>query len=393
MKNKKFWIIVAVVLIVLLAFGLRSYAADHLHIDHDETTYLIAAYQYTNFIQTDQLNWLAWNKTNFEHPVLSKIIFGIALLPHTPIGKIQQSDFIDGTPLQENQAAEYGKAARNVSVVFGSLAVLILALLNPLAGLFLAVDTLAIKYTSEIYLEALPMLTSLIAVIAYSKYYSILTRSPEKRKKAYLWLVISGITLGMTAASKYIYCVAGLAIALHWLIAVLRKKVPVRSLLILLGWGIFSILMFFVFDPYLWVHTVERLTKTINYHMRFQASDFVKGASYPFYQPINWLFSPFASYRPLHDPYANDALLFSIDTLIFVLAVIGLPRTIKREPVFFLWLVIGIVVLCFWGSKWAQYTLVVLAPWCFAAAQGLLTLYDLVVHKLLRKPVSVSKNS
>ena len=98
MKNKKFWIIVAVVLIVLLAFGLRSYAADHLHIDHDETTYLIAAYQYTNFIQTDQLNWLAWNKTNFEHPVLSKIIFGIALLPHTPIGKIQQSDFIDGTP-------------------------------------------------------------------------------------------------------------------------------------------------------------------------------------------------------------------------------------------------------------------------------------------------------
>lgn len=385
-KFSRLWIILAVLLILVLGAGLRLFAANRLHIDHDETTYLIASNNYANYIRNGQLSWLAWNTTNYEHPSLNKIIFGVALLPLDPLDKVLQSDLIDGMPIKEQQAWQYALADRYVSVAFGSLAVALLSILNPLAGLFLAVDSLAIKYTSEVYLEALPMLASLLAVIAYTRFFANYTKNPQDRKKAWLWLVVSAISLGVAAASKYIYCVAGLAVGLHWLVSVIRKKLPARTLFILLGWGIASLVMFFVFDPYLWVHTSERLAKTLSYHFRFQASRHVVNANYPFWQPLAWLFSPFRAYRPIHDPAANDAILFSIDTLIFFLAVIGLPRTFKRQQVFFFWLVIGLAMLFVWGSKWAQYPLIILAPWCFSAAQGFFTLVDLFRSKILKKP-------
>lgn len=392
-KNKRVWIIILIVFTLLLAFGLRTYAAFHLNIDHDETTYLIASNNYTNYMRNGEWTWLAWNTTNYEHPSLNKIIYGIALLTQAPLEKVQQSDLIDEAPVGEQQAVEYAMAARFVSVFFGSLAALLLAILNPLAGLFLAVDSLAIKYTSEIYLEALPMLTSLLAVIAYTKYYQVITKSLSNHKRAYLWLAVSGISLGMTAASKYVYCVAGLAIVVHWLIAVLRKKIPTRSIFVLMGWGLFSIFMFFVFDPYLWVHTIERLGNTLSYHLRFQGSAHVQNANYPIWQPLNWLFRPFASYSPIHDPYQNDAILFNIDTLIFFLSLIGLPRTFKRQPVFFLWLIIGLLMLFVWGSKWAQYPLIILAPWCFSAAQGFFTIFEFIVNKFFKKKNKLSTST
>lgn len=385
MKNKRLWIILSIVLIFCLAFGLRTYAAFHLNIDHDETTYLIASNQYTNFIRNGQLNWLAWNHTNYEHPSLNKIVYGFALLTQAPLEKVLQSDLIDMAPVGEQQAVEYAMAARFVSVGFGSLAVLLLSILNPLAGFFLAVDTLGIKYTSEVYLEAMPMLFSLLSVIAYARFYAIFTKKPEDRKKANRWLLLSAVSLGITAACKYIYCVAGLAIALHWIIAVIGKKIPAKSILTLLGWGVLSVGFFFLFDPFLWVHTFERLGETLSYHMRFQVSKHVQSANYPFWQPINWLFSPFRTYSPVHDPQPNDAFLFSLDTLIFFLALIGLPRTYKRQPVFLIWLVVAMITLFLWGSKWAQYPCIILAPWCFSAAQGALTLVDLFMQKVLKK--------
>jgi len=390
-KFSRLWIILAVLLILVLGAGLRFFAADHLNIDHDETTYLIASNNYANYIRNGQFSWLAWNTTNYEHPSLNKIIFGAALLPLDPLDKVLQSDLIDGKPIKEQQAWQYALAARHVSVVVGSLAVGLLAILNPLAGLFLAVDTLAIKYTSEVYLEALPMLASLLAVMAYTRFYSNYIKNPQNHKKAWLWLAVSAISLGITAASKYIYCVAGLAIGLHWLVSVIQKKLPVRTLIILLGWGIASIFMFFVLDPYLWVHTAQRLAKTLSYHFRFQVSPHVVNANYPFWQPLAWLFSPFKAYRPIHDPAANNAILFSIDTLIFFFAVIGLPRTFKKQQVFFFWLLIGLALLFVWGSKWAQYPLIILAPWCFSAAQGFFTLVDLIKVKILKKPLISNK--
>ena len=217
---------VFVIALTLLAFGLRYYASERINIDDDETTYLISSLKYTNYIRSGQYSWIAWNTTNYEHPSFYKIIYGVALLPEPPLEKIYQSDFVDQTPVMQSGAVTYGIADRRVSVVFGSLAVLALSIVNPLAGLFLAVNSLAVKYTSEIYLEALPMLTSLLAVIAYGIYYRSAKDPAANKKKIFLWLALSGVFLGITAASKYVYCIAGLAILLHWLVAVIRKEIP-----------------------------------------------------------------------------------------------------------------------------------------------------------------------
>lgn len=386
-KSSHLIIIFLSIITFVIGIGLRFYAANRLNVDHDETTYLIASNNYANYIRNGEYSWLAWNKRNYEHPPLNKIIFGVALLTEDPLKEVLQSDLVDGMPIKGQQAWEYAMAARYVSVGFGSLAVLLLSILNPLAGLFLAVNTLAIKYTSEVYLEAMPMFTSLLAVIAYSRFFYNFTGSSNNRKKAWLWLLVSAVSLGSTAASKYIYCVAGLAIGLHWIISVIQKKLPLRSLIALPAWGVLSIFIFFVLDPYLWVHTLERLEKTLSYHFRFQGSLHVIKANYPFWQPLAWLFNPFAIYNPIHDPKADNALLFSIDSLIFILAVIGLPRTFKRHPVFFLWILIGLVMLLMWGSKWAQYPLIIIAPWCLSAAQGAFMLGGLFKKKVLKKPV------
>ena len=110
---------------------------------------------------------------------------------------------------------------RKTSAILGTLEVLALAILDPLAGFLLAIHTFTIKYTSQAMLEALPALTSLLAVIAYD-------RSRNSNRSA-LWLSLSGVALGLTAASKYIYAVVGVAIVLHWLWTNLHERRASRA--------------------------------------------------------------------------------------------------------------------------------------------------------------------
>lgn len=384
-KNKHFWLVTSILLVFLLAVGLRTYAAFNLHVDHDETTYLIVSNKYANHMRNGDFNWLAWEKANFEHPPLTKILNGVVLLSQAPLEVVNQSDLIDEKPIMEQQAVEYALSARMVSVIFGSLAVLLMAIFNPLAGFFLAINSLAVKYTSEIYLEAIPMFASFLAILAYTRFLSLQKEGQSQKNKSYLWLTLSSLGLGLTAASKYTYVVAGIAIVVHWLLSVMTKKTPARSLFYLLGWGGASLVFFFLLDPYLWVHTIERLGNTLSYHLRFSQTEFVQGSMYPVWQPLNWLFRPFGHYTTVHDPYHNNALLFRLDTLISVFAVLGLWRTLKRQPVFIIWLLIGLGLLFYWDTKWAQYTLILLAPWCFAASQGVLMVYDFA-RSLINKP-------
>ena len=82
-----------------------------------------------------------------------------------------------------------------VSVIFGTLAVWLVAMVDPLAGGLLAIQTYAVKYTSQAYLEALPLFASLAALFA-------LRRSMKKRD---IWFWLSAGALGLTAAGKYSY--------------------------------------------------------------------------------------------------------------------------------------------------------------------------------------------
>ena len=94
--------------------------------------------------------------------------------------------------------------ARGVAAVLGTLTAFLVALLNPLAGLWLAIHTFTIKYTSQVMLEALPALTSALVVVAYER-----ARANAWSRR---WLALAALALGLTASSKYLHCVVGIVV-------------------------------------------------------------------------------------------------------------------------------------------------------------------------------------
>jgi hypothetical protein len=365
--------ILAVLIVVLLAAGLRLYAAQRLDVDYDEPVYLSAAVEYATAMRSGDLKMLAWSEHTYEHPSLQKILYGVALLTQPTLDRLPDNDLPRLAPIASTEAGRWNVAARHLSVIAGTLAVLALAFINPLAGLFLAVDTLSVKYTSEVYLEALPLLTGLLCALAYLKWHAAVRARPEALRRSLIWLILSAVFLGMTAAGKYVHAVVGIAVLFHVILAVLRDQLPRRLLLHMLGWGALSLVMFFAFNPYLWPHPIARLMKSVLFHQDFQDSRLVLMYSYPFWQPLRWL-SAFSSYYRLGP---ESAFLINIDTFVFIAAIVGLPRLYRKEPFFFYWLLIGLAFLLVWATKWPQYTLILLAPFSMAAAQGVLTVWDL----------------
>ncbi len=366
-------LLISAVLIGIFAGFLRLYAAQRLDVDYDEPVYLGAGVEYANDIRQGAYNMLAWSENTYEHPALYKILYGVVLLTQRPLEKFHISDLPRLAPIHSTEAREWALADRYFSVFLGALAALFLAILNPVAGLFLAVNSLSVKYTSQVYLESLPLLTSLLSALTYLQWYKLVSRDRVYGFKSLAWLAASAIFLGMTAASKYVYCVVGFAIILHAAIALIQKQIPGRLALLLLGWGLLSFAMFFVFDPYLWPHPLTRLMKTLVFHVKFQDSNIVRVYNYPVYQPLIWLwaFSALKELRPA------TAFLFRIDQLLFVLAIVGLPRLFRTNRFFFYWLVVGLAFLLLWTTKWPQYTLVILVPYCVSAAEGVQTIIDL----------------
>jgi hypothetical protein len=239
-------------------------------------------------------------------------------------------------------------------------------------------NTLSVKYTSEVYLEALPLLSSLLCALSYSRWFSAVRRDADSPASHMRWLMLSAVFLGVTAASKYVYCVVGLAVLIHFLMAVFRNLMPRRAIPYIAGWAVLSVITFVVFDPYLWPHPVDRLAKSILFHEQFQDSRLVQQYHYPFWQPLRWL-SAFSAYYDLGPP---TAFLLNVDTLAFVLAVLGLPRLLQKQSLFFCWLAAGLVFLLVWTTKWPQYMLIVLAPFSMAAAEGALAAFALA-HRLI----------
>jgi hypothetical protein len=367
-KKIKYLNLLLIFLVTTIAFGLRDYAIKTLYIDFDEPIYLSAALEYTNYIREGKYTWLSWNDTNLEHPSFFKIIYGFFLLDNTSLSKLQDHDFIDGTSIQLSDAKEWGMDGRRLSMVLGTLTAAVLSMINPLAGFFIAVNTLSVKYTSQFYLESLPLFTSLLSVISYCKFYSLTRKDSIAMKKRIFCLFISSVSLGITAASKYIYCVAGIAIIIHFLISFFQKKYEYRDFFLLFVWLIFSFFFFFIFNPYLWPHPITRLIQSLTFHINYPNSEHVKAYNYPVSQPIYWLMNPFKYF----DPKPESAFIIQIDTLIFGLAVIGLPRTFKTKKVYFIWFWIGLLILLLWGTKWPQYALIIIAPYCLMASQGLI---------------------
>jgi hypothetical protein len=230
-----------------------------------------------------------------------------------------------------------------------------------------------VKYTSEIYLEALPLCTSLLCAAAYLLWFNQVAGLSPQGGKRDGWLVASAFFLGLTVASKYIYCVVGIAIGFHFILALIQRQIPLRYIFHMAAWGLGALAIFFAFNPYLWSDTLSRLTQTIEYHLNYSQSEHVLESHYPFWQPLRWLFS----FSRFYDLRPRSAFFFDLDTPIFLLALLGLPRLFQQKRFYFYWLIITVAFLLVWNTKWPQYALIALIPLCVAASEGVTTAWSL----------------
>jgi arabinogalactan oligomer/maltooligosaccharide transport system permease protein len=213
-------------------------------------------------------------------------------------------------------------------------------------------------------LEPLPALTSALAVLFY-----IAGRGRQRSSRGWAgWLPLSAIALGLTAASKYTYCIAGLAILADWLWTTAPPRTNRRAadwarwLLPALGWGLLVIVVFVAADPRMWNDGLNRLKQSVLYHASYAESQHVVDAGYPTWQPFVWLSGPV--------PWHPGVFVFMLDLYISLLAVFGFRRLWQRQRVLGLWLIGALVFLTLWPTKWPQYILILLAPLSVAAAEG-----------------------
>ncbi|MGD8792371.1 MAG: hypothetical protein PVF47_07430, partial [Anaerolineae bacterium] len=351
----RFWSrLLAVVAVTLLALGLRLRAVDRLPIDYDEDDYLRAGQQFAAAVRRG--DWAAFTELNYrpEHPPLAKILYGLALAPLPPAEEVPDRPTTAGPA--GSLPRPHLAATRTTAAAAGTLEALALALVNPLAGLFLAVHTFTIKYTSQVMLEALPALTSTLAVLAYAR----------SRRRWNVWLIFAAVALGLTAAGKYLYALAGVAIAIHWLGETRPDRFDLRAwsrwLAPVAGWGFLALLVFFIADPYLWPDPAGRLAESILFHGEYAGSDAVQQANLPLWQPLAWLFQSV--------PWHPGVFAVALDGLIALLALLGLKPLWRRNSLYVIWLAVALLFLFLWPTKWPQYILILTVPVSLAAAAG-----------------------
>jgi hypothetical protein len=385
-------LIVLIALITSLGFSLRLYAAHRLPISSDERVYFKSALQYADILRQRDWKMLTWLDYNYQHPPFYKIVYGAALLTRPPMGPFWDKDFTDGMAMARVDASPWGLTDRYISVIFGGLTVLALAAVNPIAGLLYAIDTRAIQYNSYIYLEALPTLTSFLSLACYLYWYERIYRKSRPAYIEFAWLGLSAGLLGIALASKYTYAVVGLAIPIHFLGGVLLRKNRFIDVWKLAAFGIFALLVFYVCDPFIWKHPISHLLESLTFHLNYTKSSIVQDANLPFYQPLIELSAPVTTFSGFINN--SSSFLFKLDTIIALLALAGLPRLFSRQPLYAIWLVIGLGSLLFWTTKWPQYLMIVIVPVCISAAMGAGWLFELVKNRVVssRSGLSAQRN-
>jgi hypothetical protein len=340
-KSNRTWLLVLVA-VVLLAALLRGWASLRLPLDYDEPVYLQAGFEYARALRAGNWDGVIDYVANQEHPALVKLLYGLVLLV---LG-------------QDTTWAIGLYAARALSAVLGALAVLVLALFDPLAGGLLAVHTMAIKYTGQAYLEALPHLASLAAVLALVRSRPA---SPERsRRLPDAWFWVSALALGVTAAGKFTYLPVVFVILY---LAFFEKRVRWYHLLLYLA---VSAATFWLLNPTLWHEPAARLYDSLFFHVGYSQGTDVESAGLPWYQPLLWIS------RSAPSAWHPDVFFYpGVDGVIFLLALVGLYWEWRERRWVVVWIATSLLFLLLWPTKWPQYTLVLTPALCLAAASAL----------------------
>lgn len=345
--------VAAVLAVFLAAAALRLVAVLRLPTDFDEPVYFNSGEDYAAVMRAGDWAAIPDADPNVEHPPLFKLMYGAVLAQNPPAPEAP----VDPVMVTAPDTLARLREMRLLSAAFGALNVLVVAVASPLAGLFLAAHTYHIKYTAQAFLESLPLLMSTVSVLAYVK----------SERRANGWLALSAAALGLTAASKYTFAVAGVAIVLDWLrdVAFGERREgasAARQIGLLVGWGAASVLVFVAANPVLWPAPLARLGASLSMLVGRAESAHAQSFGYGLTELLRWLFTPITT--------APGAIVTPLDTVPMVLSLVGLPRTWKTRPVIAIWWAAGLASLLLWTVRLPHYTLVMTVPVTLCAAAG-----------------------
>ena len=345
----------AVGLLTALALLLHGQAA-RLPIDFDEDDYMRAGQIFADEIRTGNPGILLENNYRIEHPQFVKILIATVMLSMEPIQRIPELP-VTANPYELMHRPTLA-AVRQMQSAFGVLSVTTLALVSPVAALLLATSTWVIKYTSQVMLEAVPLLFSLLGVALYE-----LARSMSNARRRRLAYLASAIGIGLAVGAKYPYAIAGLAIVVDRLRRTRRgESIRIKDAI---GWSAIAALAFFAVNPYLWIGPIGRLIASAAYHPEYATSEQVQSTGFPAWQQLIWLMQSV----PWHD--AQNIFVVKFDTWMLPLALVGLIPLARKRPVYAIWLGLGAIALLLWPTKWPQYLLTIAVPYALAGAAGL----------------------
>lgn len=346
-----------VFLAVVLAAWQRDRAVRHLPVDFDELSYLPAAYLYVARMDSGPWTDLAEVTYNFEHPPMVKLAYAVVLRA-------------EGTPEPDWKAMKIGSpppaearavftTGRWTSALPGVGQVAVAALVHPLAGLLLALESYHAKYTAQAYLEAIPGLLLALAILLFEA----ATRGrdgsprpdPDPRRAAAAFAL-----LGAAAAGKYPY--GGVGVLALFPLAILAFP---RRPGVWLALAAASLVAFLALDPWLWRDGFHRAWESVAYHLSYPASENVRRANLPWYMQLVWLFRAAPTrWHPGVFP------LGAVTVTILPLAIVGLPIAARRRPAFATSACVGLAFLLAWPVKWPQYLMLVLVPLTVCAAHA-----------------------
>lgn len=334
MKNPK---LIVIILFLISAGILRAIESHNIRGEWDEDDYMIPAAEFRRTLEDQNWDGITNINQNREHPVLVKFLYGLTIdteeLEEFPT-TIQRFE-------RHRIPEDSLQRARWQSVLAGTATVGLLAIVNPLAGILLSLNSIHLHFTSVAYLDAVPVLMTLLMALFY--------------QRGKLWW--SALCFGAGVAAKYPYAIVGVALLGH---ALFYRHYSVRRLFM---WGLLSISIFTVLMPYLWPAPIDRLENQFTYHQDYAQS---RSEEYRFDKPLTFLANS-RRYMLSYHIVAPRA----INTILLIVALIGIIPLLKTRSFYGWWLVIGLIFLMLWRSQWIQHTMTIIVPYTVSMAAGL----------------------
>jgi len=330
--------------------------------DFDELVYLPAAFRYQEMIASSKWKEIINYKENLEHPPLNKLLFAVDLGITNPKEPDWDNLNVGKAIPPEDRPAFFGP--RRISAIGGTLQVFITALVHPIAGILMALNTYHTKYSAQVYLEGVPGLMGVLAVFLFE-----LGTTPRSADAKWKLLIPSAIALGLAGAGKYLYGFVGFVL----LAFLIRRTRSLQSSLLYSG---VAVAAFLLADPFLWPNPASRLWDSLTFHWGFAHSEHVVSAGLPWYSPFYYL----SHAEPTK--WHRDIFVTGLaDILILPLSFFGILRAIHERPIWVAWAAFGLVFLVLWPTKWPQYILFVLPPLAVCAGLGVEQIANFILKK------------